>query len=450
VGGRGVRSFVACVVLAGLVPVLLAGCSAATSSDSRAVGKPTSETTEPSATPTPTPTIPEFASVPAALASVGDTQDFGQIAFDGHRTYYHWDTQTSPGRLNTFMPGVGVASIDTSTALELGAKDLVDTGQVTDAGPASAPLIVYTTTVLRAAVGLQEASLELYAQSFDPATGQLVKATKLRSKPNASSYPDDFGNRFQAAPSTTAPIVALNLDDGTEEGWNARTGEIAWTTTGTYADPGAPDVALLAVDPQGGTSSTMCIQLHGVDPATGHDEWVVDFHDFKSYANDGTVTNDCDVDWHSGPAQQTPSPGTGSGMICANGEFDDHQRCYITGTNTVVSDDARHSTAYDPVTGSYVVGAASSWTSEFSVESKDGSTLYSVSSDKARNLDLQVLGIFDDFLYTKTRTGSPVLDLSTGQTVVDDYTGQLPVAIVNGYTVFADGSLTTGTFAPTH
>jgi hypothetical protein len=244
--------------------------------------------------------------------------------------------------------------------------------------------------------------------------------------------------------------VAISLVDATEQGWNARTGATAWTFAGAYSHPGAADVAQVAVNIPGTSSggSIPCIMMHGLDPATGTDEWTVDFRDFKDVDNNGKPVDQCDSDGNSGPPDITKAAGTGITLICAKAQYNNHGKCFYAGTPTAVSSDMANTDKFDPVTGDYVTGDGNSGISPIQVFDRGGVLIYTISHDKAENLGLTVAGIFNGYLYTTTKTGHPVVNLTNGQLVVDDYRGPLPVSIVSGYTVDAGGSLTKGAFVP--
>jgi hypothetical protein len=334
------------------------------------------------------------------------------------------------GQITVWSPGVGTQTLKNAwSGLNLASGDSIGSVSVADVGPQSGMDLVLAFSITHAAVGLTPPSLDLVAESFDLATGQPLQTTKLANYPNSTDT-----NSFEIAGSTTAPVAAMSLLDGVEIGWNAQTGATAWKTTVSDQVFNIPDDA--AVEYQvasAGNDGDTCDKYVGLNPATGGAIWTVD-------TSQNTSGSDCS---DAGDVEIVDDTADGYGpdtqvVQYDNGDGSSTVLDAATGKSLSLPDDV-DIRAYDPLTHDIAYTDDDGNVQVYDMTA--GKSVYSLPSAQISNLGLSIAALYGGILYTETNNARPVVKVSDGSTVTNDYEGPKPVRTINGVTIYDDGEI---------
>ncbi|MFC4245351.1 hypothetical protein ACFOYW_18435 [Gryllotalpicola reticulitermitis] len=336
------------------------------------------------------------------------------------------------GQITVWSPGIGTQVLNNVwSGLNLASGDSIGSVSVADVGPESSMDLVLAFSVTRAAVGLTPPSLDLVAESFDLATGQLLQTTKVANYANNTET-----NSFEIAGSTTAPVAAMSLLNGVEIGWNAQTGATAWKTTVDGQLFNVPDDAAVKYEVAVGGDGNTCDKYVGLNPATGAAVWTVDTT--KNASGSGcSDAGDVDI------IDDTDGYGPDTQVIeYDNGDGSSTVLDAATGKALNLPDDV-DIRAYDPLTRDIAYVDDDGNVQVYNLTTGKG--VYTLPSSQVSNLGLNIAGLYGGLLYTETNNASPVVKVSDGSTVTNDYQGPKPVRTVNGITIYDDGELSSQT-----
>lgn len=388
---------VGAVVIAGVAWGLIAAAGGSRGEAALATGtttvSPTPRKTTPSPTPsptrTPTPivTSTDLAMEPLATGAaivIEPIEEYDQ----SHVTLY---SPQAPA-------GVGV-----SVAVRANEKlrDVTWAVESDSGAPPTAVAIVFISTE---ASGLTGTPDRLELRTFD-ATGALQSTVPAEGLTGISA---GFEGWFRDSAADAAAVVDGTLLISTRSlenqwivaGLSTATGARSWTI------PAEDDVDNgFAVAPEQKLALfTRRNTLYAIDPATGHVTWQTD-------GAEGSIeTFDASPFFHANLARA--SVGT------LPGDFRDT----ATGTAFAVPPDYR-SWAVDEITGRLALTWSSDWDGDypdsgpgFLVLNTDGSTVFTLTADEARNVGkIEILGAYDNRIWIQNSSGVDIIDSATGQ-----------------------------------
>lgn len=328
--------------------------------------------------------------------------------------------------LDIYVPGTGQQQINVDTPF---AGKQVDSASVTVAGDNS-QLLVVVASIRIPSQGLNPASAEDEIATFDLATGQPVYSGTVSTTTNPDA-------KIGGVSGSHADAVVFSDWNGIIA-VNPRTGATIWKHPDGYVV--AQTAGSVAVETQTSGydwSERQCDIETGIATATGATLWSVDSRTVPHTEGSCSALK----------VNAITSPGTDNNAMIqvvsesGTGTTTDQTFDAETGGPRTLTDEK----SYDPVTGDVFYDPAVI-TNDYNPgplvvnDTHTGKTIYQIDQTKAKSLNLSVQALYDGYLYTKTTDGTPVIDVTTGQTVADNVT-RYPEAAVGDWTYYSDGTL---------
>lgn len=382
-----------------------------------------------SAKPTTFPTV-----TPAALRPIevpeGGFVPLGHFlvnaGMDSDR--YPWVNMTT----DVFVIGHGVETLS-GKALFAGKEVVAES--YTSIGTAKEPLIAGLIKYRRPASGLEEQKYVTVLAAIDPVKMSIIKQTEVHEEDTQGNTISVIGSNGPAVAFTTSQQSADSYFDTIETtyGYDALTGAKIWEQPG-YATGAVIGAVVVIGEGKGivpGSQNDPCSRANGIDILTGKILYTVDYADISARCND------VDLGYSH---QSAFLPGQAEFLKYVRIEEANVQKSFIatTGEPVALLD---QTLGVDPLTDLVVGEKAAPDTMPIVVaDAKTGETKWTLEAERVRKLSASVLALYDGKLYLKTTDQNPVVDIATGETIIDN-ASRYPLGNIDGWTYWSDGKL---------